>query len=126
MLCCDQGRPIGEPVVQHGPFVMNSKAEIMEAFVSTSIAAQAQALQQQQAVRTIWEQLTSTKWSCAQADYQRTEFEGPAGWPFETDGADDHAKVWPREKGRFALYSDGREELPAEECAAAAAAAGGR
>ena len=77
-------------------------------------------------IATIWEQLTSTKWSCAQADYQRTEFEGPAGWPFETDGADDHAKVWPREKGRFALYSDGREELPAEECAAAAAAAGGR
>lgn len=27
-----QARPIGEPVVQHGPFVMNSKAEIMQAF----------------------------------------------------------------------------------------------
>ncbi len=27
-----QGRPIGEPVVQHGPFVMNSKAEIERAF----------------------------------------------------------------------------------------------
>lgn len=26
-----QGREIGEPVVQHGPFVMNSKAEIMQA-----------------------------------------------------------------------------------------------
>jgi len=27
-----QGRPIQEPVVQHGPFVMNSQKEIMEAF----------------------------------------------------------------------------------------------
>lgn len=27
-----QGRPIGEPVVQHGPFVMNTRAQILEAF----------------------------------------------------------------------------------------------
>jgi quercetin 2,3-dioxygenase len=64
-----QGHPINEPVVQHGPFVMNNTAEIQQAYY----------------------------------DYRKTQF---GGWP------------WPRfdnvhspEKGRFAKYSDGREEV---------------
>lgn len=38
-------------------------------------------------------------------DYQRTGF---GGWPWESD-----APVHPRERGRFALHADGREEEPA-------------
>lgn len=63
-----QGRPIGEPVAQHGPFVMNSRQEIQQAFL----------------------------------DYQRTRF---GGWPWDSD-----APVHPRDRGRFAVHADGREE----------------
>ncbi|HZL09297.1 MAG TPA: pirin family protein [Prolixibacteraceae bacterium] len=64
-----QGKPIDEPVVQYGPFVMNSKAEIQEAF----------------------------------EDFQRTQF---GGWPWPK-----HEQAHDRNKGRFALYADGTEEL---------------
>lgn len=64
-----QGKPIDEPVVQHGPFVMNTKQEIHQAF----------------------------------ADYQQTQF---GGWPW-----DRYDQVHDREKGRFALHSDGTEEV---------------
>lgn len=58
-----QGKAIGEPVAQRGPFVMNTQQEIMQAF----------------------------------HDYQRTQF---GGWPWPQD-----AKVFPRDKGRFALLN---------------------
>ncbi len=64
-----QGRAINEPVVQHGPFVMNSKAEIYQAF----------------------------------SDYQETQF---GGWPWPKNDL-----VHPRELGRFAVHSDGWEEI---------------
>lgn len=64
-----QGKPIEEPVVQYGPFVMNSKAEIQQAY----------------------------------ADFQKDEF---GGWPWP--GRDN---VHNANKGRFARYSDGREEV---------------
>ncbi|MFN8209159.1 MAG: pirin family protein [Bacteroidales bacterium] len=63
-----QGRPIDEPVVQHGPFVMNTLEEIQHAFF----------------------------------DFRKTQF---GGWPW-----DRYDPVHSREKGRFARYSDGREE----------------
>lgn len=63
-----QGRPIGEPVAHHGPFVMNSEAELRQAF----------------------------------ADYRRDGF---GGWPWPSD-----APVHERERGRFAVHADGREE----------------
>jgi quercetin 2,3-dioxygenase len=64
-----QGRPIREQVIQYGPFVMNTKQEIHQAF----------------------------------EDYHKTKF---GGWPWPK-----YDQVHPREKGRFALHADGREEL---------------
>jgi len=64
-----EGKPIGEPVVQHGPFVMNTVEEI------------------QQTMR----------------EYGRTQF---GGWPWN-----EREVAHPRDKGRFALHADGREEL---------------
>jgi quercetin 2,3-dioxygenase len=64
-----QGCPISEPVVQHGPFVMNTAAEIQQAF----------------------------------SDYRKTQF---GGWPWKR-----FDNIHSRETGRFAKYSDGREEF---------------
>ena len=64
-----QGRPINEPVVQHGPFVMNDASEIQQAF----------------------------------DDYRKTQF---GGWPWT-----EFDNVHSREMGRYAKYSDGREEV---------------
>jgi len=64
-----QGKPIGEPVVQYGPFVMNTKEEIQKAF----------------------------------DDYQKTHF---GGWPWKRSD-----QVHDRNKGRFALHADGKEEI---------------
>ncbi|WP_215224827.1 pirin family protein [Echinicola shivajiensis] len=64
-----QGKPINEPVVQHGPFVMNSNQEIHEAI----------------------------------KDFQTTQF---GGWPWPN-----HEPTHPKERGRFAIHADGREEI---------------
>jgi redox-sensitive bicupin YhaK (pirin superfamily) len=67
-----QAKPIEEPVVQYGPFVMNNQAEIRQAMT----------------------------------DYQQTRF---GGWPWSRPDP-----VHGNEKGRFALYADGKRETPAE------------
>jgi redox-sensitive bicupin YhaK (pirin superfamily) len=64
-----QGMPISEPVVQHGPFVMNTREEIQQAF----------------------------------DDYHETQY---GGWPWPK-----YDLVHDRTKKRFALHSDGREEI---------------
>lgn len=64
-----EGKPINEPVVQHGPFVMNTEEEIREAM----------------------------------KEYGRTEF---GGWPWAK-----REVVHRKDKGRFALHSDGKEEI---------------
>lgn len=65
-----QGKPIGEPVAQYGPFVMNTQKEIMEAM----------------------------------DDYQKTHF---GGWPWPSMDNVHHI-----DKGKFALYPDGKEVIP--------------
>ncbi len=64
-----EGVPIQEPVVQHGPFVMNTEEEIRQTM----------------------------------RDFGKTQF---GGWPWS-----EREVAHPRSKGRFALHSDGREEI---------------
>lgn len=61
-----QGKPIGEPIAQQGPFVMNTQEELQKAF----------------------------------EEYRTTQF---GGWPWQY-----HDNVHEKEKGRFALYPDGK------------------
>lgn len=64
-----QGKPINEQVMQYGPFVMNTKEEIKQAF----------------------------------DDYHQTQF---GGWPWPK-----YDQVHDRNKTRFALHADGKEEI---------------
>lgn len=64
-----QGKPINEPVVQYGPFVMNTQDEIRQAF----------------------------------EEYKHTQF---GGWPWPK-----YEQAHDRNKERFAIYADGREEI---------------
>ncbi|GAA5027854.1 hypothetical protein GCM10011506_15820 [Marivirga lumbricoides] len=64
-----QGKPINEPVVQHGPFVVNYPAEIRETIL----------------------------------EFQKNEF---GGWPWPS-----HEHTHAKERGRFAIHADGREEV---------------
>lgn len=64
-----EGNPIGEPVAQYGPFVMNTQEEIQQAM----------------------------------KDYGKTQF---GGWPWK-----EREVVHSRDKGRFALHSNGTEEI---------------
>jgi len=64
-----EGKPINEPVVQHGPFVMNTAEEIQETM----------------------------------REYGKTQF---GGWPW-----DEREVAHAKEKGRFALHSNGKEEI---------------
>lgn len=67
-----QGKPIDEPVIQRGPFVMNTFEEIEQAY----------------------------------SDYRKTQF---GGWPWPR-----YDNVHSRDKGRFASYKDGRNEIKKE------------
>ncbi len=64
-----QGKPINEPVVKYGPFVMNTQEEIQQTM----------------------------------KDYGRTQF---GGWPWPRPD-----QVHDRDRGRFARYADGSEEV---------------
>ena len=64
-----EGNPINEPVVTHGPFVMNTEEEIRETM----------------------------------REYGKTQF---GGWPWQ-----EREVAHSKEKGRFALHSNGEEEI---------------
>ena len=110
-----QGRDLGEPVVQHGPFVGNTRDDITQVEPRTppraahaadlgSISARSRlSLPRTAALRAPRRPHAAS--AQAFSDYRRTEF---GGWPWPSDS---HA--FGRDRPRFAQFADGRvEEKP--------------